>query len=239
MRNIYKYSHHIKERSFSLSNQNIINEIFNNKKEIKDNYKKFIGEIQKIISVEKYPLTDNSIENLSEKKNQIDILLNSCKSLIYKNISKIKSNRKIKENIHIESNSLAYYYLNISDHYLKSKTKNKTLQFEYFKKKNELAEKQEKLNKIKMKFLIKIPIMEILISDPEKNKLTMNHEKETNKILNNELKMINIGQRNTLNYITNSIEHFIHKQNKNKLKENTNNVQNSSYNKIKCLSFTY
>ena len=120
----------------------------------------------------------SSHSNKDESK-EIKKLLDSCKKLIDDNITCASDIRKIKEKIISQSNILDGLPEKINSEYNDEKKRYIKLQNVIASKKNTYSKLTQELEKIRSKAIFKSAKREILITEPNKINVEMNHEIQT------------------------------------------------------------
>ena len=169
----YKKNKSIKKQDDSQNEKKLMNEIVDLKNAVNINWKILNEYILSNLDKEK-----NSNDNPEDEKDrqEIEELLNSCKSLIDSNINIDEKIQKLKEeNQEITEISQKFQY-QAQKEYEEEKNKYIKLQMELTKKKSKLNDIENILNKTRAKSLYKEAKNEIYVIEPTRKHLEMHQE---------------------------------------------------------------
>lgn len=146
-------------------NSNIMEDIVDLKSTINLNWKVFAD----------YIMNNNNESNDEEVKT----LLDSCKKLIDENITCASDIRKLKEKIISQSNIIDTLPEKLNNEYNEEKKRYAKLQNVIASKKNTYSKLTQELERMRSKAIFKSAKREILITEPNRINVEMNHEIQT------------------------------------------------------------
>lgn len=142
--------------------------------------------------------------NKDESK-EIKKLLDSCKKLIDDNITCASDIRKIKENIISQSNILDSLPGKINSEYNDEKKRYAKLQNVIASKKNTYSKLTQELEKMRSKAIFKSAKREVLITEPNKINVEMNHEIQTTQNILKKITEMNKKDKERIESLNNEL----------------------------------
>lgn len=210
-------------------NTNLYEDILDLKSTIKLNWKSFSEYILSNVKNEENKQTNSE----KEKSKKIKELLNSCKRLIDSNISTAQDIRKLKEKISFQNNIIDTLPEKINSEYEEEKKRYLKLQGVIATKKSQLSKLNHELERIRSKAIFKTAKNEIIIAEPNKVNVEMNHEIQTTKSVINKIMEMNKADKEKIAELTNELNELQNAMRviQNKFYKTTTGTLNSEENK--------